>query len=234
MTLILFPKSRKQTLDETMQHEFDRMPKAPAGQRFTPLNDLRLSDPDSTYIFVVLDDWDWQTYKWKRDQGKMQASPFVRSPVYVQLLLGSRAPALPDWYIVGTTRLYETMVFESTAPRPFSPGADIERAPTEGHLDPDAWISPGAGMPPVRADGVLAGSALRMDAAIANLAGAGVSLPTAVAAATSIPADLIGCPELGRIAPGAAGDLVWLGPGLQARATWIGGRQVFGAAAPVR
>jgi N-acetylglucosamine-6-phosphate deacetylase len=90
-------------------------------------------------------------------------------------------------------------------------------------------LPPGAGVPPVRADGVLAGSALRMDAALANLAGAGVSLADAVAAATSIPADLIGCPELGRIAPGAAGDLVWLGPGLQARATWIGGRPAFGA-----
>jgi N-acetylglucosamine-6-phosphate deacetylase len=50
-----------------------------------------------------------------------------------------------------------------------------------------------------------------------------------VAAATSIPADLIGCPELGRIAVGAAGDLVWLGSDLQARATWIGGRPAFGA-----
>jgi N-acetylglucosamine-6-phosphate deacetylase len=72
-----------------------------------------------------------------------------------------------------------------------------------------------------------------MDTAVANLAGAGVSLPDLVSAATSIPADLIGCPDLGRIAPGAAGDLVWLGPDLQARATWIGGRQVCGATAPV-
>jgi N-acetylglucosamine-6-phosphate deacetylase len=92
-------------------------------------------------------------------------------------------------------------------------------------------LPPGDGQPPRRAGGVLAGSALRLDTALANLVGAGVSLPAAVAAATSIPADLIGCPELGRIAPGAAGDLVWLGPGLQARATWVGGRQVFGAAA---
>jgi N-acetylglucosamine-6-phosphate deacetylase len=91
-------------------------------------------------------------------------------------------------------------------------------------------LPPGAGQPPVRADGVMAGSALRMDAAVANLVSAGASLPAAVSAATAIPADLIGCPELGRIAPGAAGDLVWLGPGLQARATWIGGRQAFGAA----
>jgi N-acetylglucosamine-6-phosphate deacetylase len=94
-------------------------------------------------------------------------------------------------------------------------------------------LPPGPGEPPRRPGGGLAGSALRMDAAVANLAGAGVSLPAVVSAATSIPADLIGCPHLGRIAPGAAGDLVWLGPGLQARATWIGGRQVFGATAPV-
>jgi N-acetylglucosamine-6-phosphate deacetylase len=94
-------------------------------------------------------------------------------------------------------------------------------------------LPPGAGQPPRRPGGGLAGSALRMDAAVANLAGAGVSLPDLITAATSIPADLIGCPDLGRIAPGAAGDLVWLGPDLQARATWIGGRQVFGATAPV-
>jgi N-acetylglucosamine-6-phosphate deacetylase len=94
-------------------------------------------------------------------------------------------------------------------------------------------LPPGAGQPPRRPGGGLAGSALRMDTAVANLAGAGVSLPDLITAATSIPADLIGCPDLGRIAPGAAGDLVWLGPDLQARATWIGGRQVFGATAPV-
>jgi N-acetylglucosamine-6-phosphate deacetylase len=87
----------------------------------------------------------------------------------------------------------------------------------------------GAGQPPVRADGTLAGSALRMDLGVANMVATGVDLSDAVAAATRIPADLIGCPGLGRIAPGAAGDLVWLGPDFKARATWIGGRQVFGA-----
>jgi N-acetylglucosamine-6-phosphate deacetylase len=91
-------------------------------------------------------------------------------------------------------------------------------------------LPPGPGQPPVRSDGTLAGSALRMDTAVANIVSAGVSLADAVAAATRLPADLIGCPQLGRIAPGAAGDLVWLGPDLQARATWIGGRQVFGPA----
>ncbi len=89
-------------------------------------------------------------------------------------------------------------------------------------------LPPGEGQPPVRADGTLAGSALAMDRAVANLVSIGVDLTAAIAAATSVPAGLIGCPRLGRIAPGAAGDLVWLSPDLQARATWVGGRQVYG------
>ena len=52
----------------------------------------------------------------------------------------------------------------------------------------------GDGTPPVRADGTLAGSALRMDAAVANMVRAGAGLPDVIAAATRIPADLIGRP----------------------------------------
>jgi N-acetylglucosamine-6-phosphate deacetylase len=87
-------------------------------------------------------------------------------------------------------------------------------------------LPPGGG-PPVRRDGTLAGSALRMDVALANAAGTGLGLAGAVAAATRIPADLIGRPDLGRLAPGAAADLVWLGDDLRARATWVGGEQVY-------
>jgi N-acetylglucosamine-6-phosphate deacetylase len=91
----------------------------------------------------------------------------------------------------------------------------------------------GDGAPPVRADGTIAGSALRMDRAVANAVAIGVPLPAAVAAASRIPADLIGRPDLGRLAPGAAADLVWLSPALSARATWIAGRLAYsdGAAA---
>lgn len=91
-------------------------------------------------------------------------------------------------------------------------------------------ISLGAGdeTPPVRADGTLAGSALRMDSAVANMVAVGAALTDAVAAATRIPADLIGRTDLGRIAPGAAADLTWLSDDLRARATWVGGRQVYG------
>jgi N-acetylglucosamine-6-phosphate deacetylase len=84
------------------------------------------------------------------------------------------------------------------------------------------------GAPPMRADGTLAGSALRMDSAVANMVATGVSLADAVAAATRIPADLIGRPDLGRIAVAAAADLTWLSDDLRAGATWIAGRQVYG------
>ncbi len=84
-----------------------------------------------------------------------------------------------------------------------------------------------SGEPPVRPDGTIAGSSLRMDLAVANAVGCGISLAAAVAAATRIPADLIGRPDLGRIAPGAAADLVWLSPALTTRATWVGGRLVY-------
>jgi N-acetylglucosamine-6-phosphate deacetylase len=84
----------------------------------------------------------------------------------------------------------------------------------------------GDGVPPVRPDGTLAGSALRMDVAVSNMVSVGVSLPAAVTAATRVPADLINRPDLGRIAPGARADLTWLGAGLRAEATWLAGQRV--------
>jgi len=89
-------------------------------------------------------------------------------------------------------------------------------------------LAEGDGTPPVRADGTLAGSALRMDSAVANMVATGIGLPDAVAAATRIPADLIGRPDLGGIVPGAAADLTWLSDDLRTIATWVGGQQVYG------
>ena len=82
---------------------------------------------------------------------------------------------------------------------------------------------------PRLANGTLAGSVLRMDEAVANTVAAGVALPLAVAAATRIPADLIGRPDLGRLAPGAAADLAWLGDDLRTRATWVAGERIYPA-----
>lgn len=84
-----------------------------------------------------------------------------------------------------------------------------------------------AGEPPRRADGTLAGAAAALDRAIGVAVAAGVPLVTAVEAATRVPADALGRPDLGRLAPGAYADLVWLdGPDdhrLRARTTWVGG-----------
>ena len=88
-------------------------------------------------------------------------------------------------------------------------------------------LPPTEGAPPVRSNGTLAGSALRMDIAVANAVTCGVPLGAAVAAATRIPADLIGRPDLGRLVPGASADLIWLSPELRPRATWRGGRLVY-------
>ena len=88
-------------------------------------------------------------------------------------------------------------------------------------------LPPGGGAP-VRPTGMLAGSALRMDQAVANAVAVGLGLAEAVAAATRIPADLIGRPGLGRLAAGAAADLAWLGDDLRTRGTWVGGEQVYG------
>jgi N-acetylglucosamine-6-phosphate deacetylase len=88
-------------------------------------------------------------------------------------------------------------------------------------------VTEGPGPAPRLADGTLAGSVLRTDQAVANTVAAGIPLAAAVAAATRIPADLIGRPELGRLAPAAAADLTWLGDDLRARATWVAGEQVY-------
>jgi N-acetylglucosamine-6-phosphate deacetylase len=86
------------------------------------------------------------------------------------------------------------------------------------------------GQPPLREAGVMAGSGLRLDVAVANAVRIGVDLVTAVEAASTVPADLLGRPDLGRIAPGAQADVVWLGEDLGVRATWVGGVIVHGAA----
>jgi N-acetylglucosamine-6-phosphate deacetylase len=83
------------------------------------------------------------------------------------------------------------------------------------------------GSPPLRADGTLAGSTLRLDEAVGNVAGLGIDPVRAVRAATTVPADLLGLRDLGRIEVGARADLVWLSESWRALATWIGGDEVW-------
>jgi N-acetylglucosamine-6-phosphate deacetylase len=109
------------------------------------------------------------------------------------------------------------LVSDAVAPVGLAPGDHVLGGRTV-HLPPDG--------PPRLPDGVLFGSALRLDEAIGNVAGIGVDLATAIDAATRVPADAIGRPDLGRIAEGAAADLVWLGDDLRAVTTWVAGVQV--------
>lgn len=76
---------------------------------------------------------------------------------------------------------------------------------------------------PRLADGTLAGSALTMDAAVRNVAGAGVPLADAVIAASTTPAHRLGLYDRGLIAPGLRADLVALDPHLAVREVWVGG-----------
>lgn len=86
-----------------------------------------------------------------------------------------------------------------------------------------------AGQPALRADGTIAGAAEPLDADIGHAAAFGIDLVDALRAATRTPADALGLTDIGRIEPGARADLVLLGDDLRARATWLGGRQVWSA-----
>jgi N-acetylglucosamine-6-phosphate deacetylase len=75
--------------------------------------------------------------------------------------------------------------------------------------------------------GALAGSALTMIDAVRNLHAIGVDLPAAVTAATRVPADLAGRPDLGRLQPSVAADVVVLDDRLAVRETFVAGVRLY-------
>jgi N-acetylglucosamine-6-phosphate deacetylase len=99
--------------------------------------------------------------------------------------------------------------------------------PLGRHVMNDGEVVVGGG-PPRRPDGTLAGSALRLDDAVRNAVKIGVDPVVAIRAATAVPADLLGRRHLGRIAPGASADLIWLSEDLITLATWVNGDLAFG------
>jgi N-acetylglucosamine-6-phosphate deacetylase len=85
------------------------------------------------------------------------------------------------------------------------------------------------GPAPTLPDGTIAGSAVTMDASIANLVrDAGVPLADAVRAASTTPADVLGETDRGRIAPACRADIVALDDTFGVTAMWLGGEQVVG------
>jgi N-acetylglucosamine-6-phosphate deacetylase len=85
---------------------------------------------------------------------------------------------------------------------------------------------------PRDADGVIAGSALTLDRAVRNMISLGLPEALVVEAASRVPADALGRPDLGRIEVGARADLVWWSPDFHPRRAWVDGRQAAAPAAP--
>jgi N-acetylglucosamine-6-phosphate deacetylase len=75
------------------------------------------------------------------------------------------------------------------------------------------------------ADGVLAGSVLTMPEAIGNVVALGATLEQAIDAATRVPAGVARRTDLGRLAPGAAADVVVLDDNLEIRRVLVGGAE---------
>jgi N-acetylglucosamine-6-phosphate deacetylase len=77
------------------------------------------------------------------------------------------------------------------------------------------------------ADGTLAGSVLSMDAAVRHVVGLGVPLARAAEMAATVPCEVLGLADRGRIEPGRRADLVALDrETLAVRAVWIGGNRI--------
>ena len=77
---------------------------------------------------------------------------------------------------------------------------------------------------PRLADGTLAGSALRMDAAVRFCVDVvGIDLVDVLAAASANPARALGLDDRGSITPGRRADLVALTDDLQVETTWVAG-----------
>ena len=78
------------------------------------------------------------------------------------------------------------------------------------------------------ADGTLAGATLLMDAAVRNMvAWTGASVADAIRMATETPANILGRPDLGRLATGNPADLTLLTDDLEVTATLVGGQMVY-------
>ncbi|MBK8904340.1 MAG: N-acetylglucosamine-6-phosphate deacetylase [Anaerolineaceae bacterium] len=76
--------------------------------------------------------------------------------------------------------------------------------------------------------GTLAGSVLGMDTAVRNLIRfTGCTLAEALPTVTRTPADLLGLPHKGRLAPTCDADLLLLTPNLEVHTTFVGGRIAY-------
>ena len=83
------------------------------------------------------------------------------------------------------------------------------------------------GVVPRLEDGTLAGSALTMDRAVANMLSLGIDLSDVIAGAAANPARLLGLADRGAIAIGLRADLVAVDSDGAVRATWVAGELCY-------
>ncbi len=83
-----------------------------------------------------------------------------------------------------------------------------------------------------RLDGSISGAGIVLDEGVRRMIAAGVDPAVVLRAATEAPADAVGRPDLGRIAPGALADLVWWDDQWVPRRVWLGGVELSGPAKP--
>ncbi len=76
-------------------------------------------------------------------------------------------------------------------------------------------------------DGTLAGSLLTLDEAVRNFIDLGATIEEAVGAVTTVPAQLIGRPDLAALAPGTPADVTVLDDDLRVTRTLVSGDEVF-------
>jgi len=77
-------------------------------------------------------------------------------------------------------------------------------------------------------DQVLAGSTVCMIDAVRNLVALGAPVEAALSAASALPAQIAGHPELGTLAPGTVADVLVLDDGLEIRRVLVGGEDAIG------
>jgi hypothetical protein len=125
-TLILFPDALKRPMEHEVFNLLGPDPQSSGvAGRFRPMNDLRLADEDSIFLFVFLDDAHsgWNLLPSSRiAEGELD---FVVSPTFLKFLLAAHAPPWPDWFTVGISRFYRS--------------ADFSRHTVD--FRPDPWVA---------------------------------------------------------------------------------------------
>jgi hypothetical protein len=102
-TVILLPREMESARIEEMVRQLEDVPGTTSmADSFRPLDALRLSDPDSTYLFVVKDG-ETPHDMWLGARGLLSLE-------YVYERIERRTPVLPEWFCIGMTQLFRQYI----------------------------------------------------------------------------------------------------------------------------